>query len=240
MTEIPLQLKEVILCLQGDIQAAANAIESSQREPSSAESGTTLFVANSVIVDLKAAASLEADPAGPRLMIAPLGLALRPESGAVSSVQVNFAPVPGVTATVTLPDLRGHPLPWALETIRGQSLLVGTVTEQYIGGSIAPGTVFSQEPMPGTTVGAGTCVNLVIAATGTVAVPNLVGMGLVAALTTLRSNGLHDGSITEIVPHPPYTIPGTVTAESPAAGTTVNRGTAVSLTIVRLIDLEPG
>jgi hypothetical protein len=240
MTDVALQLKDVILRLQGDIQAAANAIESSQREPSSAEPGTTMFLANNVLVDLKAAASLEADPAGPRLMIAPVGLALRPESGAVSSVQVNFAPVPGITATVTLLDLRGHPLPWALGTLRGQGLLVGTVTEQFIGGSIAPGTVFSQEPMPGTTVGAGTYVNLVIAATGTVAVPNLVGMGLVAALTTLRSNGLHDGSITQVAPPPSHPTPGTVTAQSPAAGTVVTRGTSVALTIVRLLDLEPG
>jgi len=69
----------------------------------------------------------------------------------------------------------------------------------------------------------------VVAVTGSVAVPNVIGQAQAAATSTLSSANLAAGALTQV---PSASVPvGAVVAQSPAAGTPVPRATPVALAI---------
>lgn len=95
-----------------------------------------------------------------------------------------------------------------------------------------PGTVLSQTPAPGQRVAPGTTVNLVVALeSGEVRVPDVVGLPLQTARTTLRNNNLEPGSVQ--YKHTGTAEPGTVLTQTPVAGQRAAPGSIVTLVVAR-------
>ena len=91
----------------------------------------------------------------------------------------------------------------------------------------APGTVLAVNPSPGSILQAGAGVVLQIAS-GSLQVPNLVGLTQVQAITTLTQAGFLVRTATAFDSSQPLQV---VLAQAPDAGTTQNIGSAVTITI---------
>jgi beta-lactam-binding protein with PASTA domain len=89
------------------------------------------------------------------------------------------------------------------------------------------GTIFAEEPGPGTHVSRGSVVTLSASSTTQVDVPNVVGDKVATAITTLRAQGLSEqtSSVTSTKPK------GTVVSQSPAAGSSVAKESTVTLRV---------
>ena len=91
----------------------------------------------------------------------------------------------------------------------------------------APGVVLSINPVPGTTITAGSGVVLGIAS-GSVQVPSLVGLNEIVAKTVLTQAGF---LIREITAYDPSKALGEILAQAPEAGATKTIGSIVTITI---------
>ena len=89
------------------------------------------------------------------------------------------------------------------------------------------GTVFAQRPAAGAEVARRSPVSLSISAAAVTSVPDVVGTKTAVAVKRLRAVDLN-AQVTNV---PAATPPGTVIAESPIAGTSVAKGSTVSLRI---------
>jgi serine/threonine-protein kinase len=125
---------------------------------------------------------------------------------------------------VRVPDVRTKSQSDAVSALTAAKLKLGTVTKRDT--TDPAGTVLEQSPAPGATVGIGTKVNLVVAS-GEAALPDVVGMTLAQARSTLQTAGF---SVTA-----PSGVPDTtpVTGMSPqgGAGKTAPEGSTVTLTV---------
>jgi hypothetical protein len=237
MAEGSLSLRDIIVRMQQEIQQASDLLQAAEnesggsREEGEPAPGTTYFVPNLINVDLKAAAALETPSGGEtELSVTPLGLALQPESGAFSSIQLNFAPVPRPSGTVEVPEVRGDPVVGAIDTIHGVGLEIGAVTEVVIVGSIAVGTVYAQDPEPGSVVSITTKVDLEVIKAGQVEVPDVIGKLIPEAVADLRAANLACGTIDTALPGPGV-AQCTVLLQDPSSGTEVTEGSEVDLTV---------
>jgi serine/threonine-protein kinase len=97
--------------------------------------------------------------------------------------------------------------------------------------TVAAGSVISQTPLAQSRVGPGGEVAVVLS-TGPSrsAVPDLLGKGLDDAKQSLEAAGLRVGPVSEVEGSG---APGSVTSTSPVAGTVLDPGTSVALTVVR-------
>ena len=129
----------------------------------------------------------------------------------------------------TVPSLGGLTQAAATSAITAANLTVGTITTQS-SATVPAGIVISQNPTGGTLVAPGTSVSFVVS-TGpvTVTVPNVVNLTQGAASTAITGAGLTVGPIT--LTNSPTVPAGSVISQSPAAGTSVAPGSAVSLTV---------
>ena len=127
---------------------------------------------------------------------------------------------------VVVPDLIGLPLELAREVIAATALPVGaidTVTE-----ASDFGTVIAQSPRAGTPGATVRAVLLTVSrGPASVRVPDVMGLTLLAARDRLAAQGLRIGVLEQRFEG----TPGTVLAQSPAAGELVTRESAVKLTI---------
>src|SRR5262245_24026713 len=130
---------------------------------------------------------------------------------------------------IQVPSVVGLTQAAATTQITGAGLSVGTVTSSN-STTVPVGSVISQSPTGGTMVAAGSAVNLVISLGPTqTSVPSDVGLLQAAAQTAIVNAGLVVGSISS---QNSNTAPaGTVIAQSPTAGTLVNAGAPVTLTV---------
>ena len=130
-------------------------------------------------------------------------------------------------APVVVPNVVGLADSAARSALTGAGLAVGTVTTQS-SATVPAGQVLSELPAAGASVARGTAVNLVESSgPAPVVVPNLVGLTDTAARSALSAAGLVVGTVTT---QPSATAPvGQVLTESPAAGASLARGSAVSL-----------
>jgi hypothetical protein len=132
---------------------------------------------------------------------------------------------------VSVPNVVGLTQPAATSAITGAGLVLGTVT-MASSATVPKGSVIAQSPVGGTKVAKTSAVNLSVS-TGPppVAVPNVVGLTLADATTAITAAGLVLGTVkmarSDTVPS------GSVISQSPAAGTSVARGSAVNLTVSR-------
>jgi hypothetical protein len=136
-------------------------------------------------------------------------------------------------ARVRVPDVRGMH--------RGRVLLLArrlgfhaTFSRRY--SETAPGQAINQSPVPGTRVARGTTVEVVLSAGPPPApLPKIIGTSLSDAETVLRALNLR--AVVRHVPAPGV-APGTVTDESPAAGTGVAPGSAVEVSVAETPQLR--
>jgi beta-lactam-binding protein with PASTA domain len=89
------------------------------------------------------------------------------------------------------------------------------------------GTVFAQDPGAGTEVDRGSRVSLSVSAAEVTRVPNVVGSKTAAAVARLKAAGLQS-QVTSVAAK---AAAGVVVAEAPASGTSVAKGSTVSLKV---------
>lgn len=132
-----------------------------------------------------------------------------------------------VAESALVPDLRGRMLNDARNSIVQQRLRIGSV-DYRITGSMQPDQVLTQQPAPGTRVFSQSEVQLVVEAQSRL-VPNLIGQQRYQAEQKLGELQLGVGSIqTRRVAH---TEAGTVLEQMPAAGSRVEPGSRIDLTL---------
>jgi serine/threonine-protein kinase len=107
-------------------------------------------------------------------------------------------------------------------------LRVGSVVEEE--SNRPSGTVLRTDPRPGTAVWPNSTVDLVVAKSRQVAVPNVVGFKKAAAEYVLVNNGLKVGSVSEKESSKPA---GTVLSTDPGTGVKVRSGSTVNLVIAK-------
>ena len=129
---------------------------------------------------------------------------------------------------VAVPDLKGLTAAEATQKLTDASLKVGKTTLRADAGA-TEGTVLESSPTAGTKVDKDSAVDLVIAGTEKVTVPDLSGMQEAEAGAALQAVGLAVGTITR---NANDTIPsGQVAAQSPAAGAEAAKGSTVAITV---------
>jgi serine/threonine-protein kinase len=143
----------------------------------------------------------------------------------------------GSSVTLTISDGPGNTtvpvgiIGLSLEEARYKLTAAGLFISQTIAtdSDQAPGVVLSVNPIPGTTITAGSGVTLEIAS-GNVQVPSLIGLSEINAKTVLTQAGF---LIREITASDPGKQNGEVLAQAPDAGATKTIGSVVTITINR-------
>jgi len=143
----------------------------------------------------------------------------------------------GSSVTLTISDGPGNTtvpvgiIGLSLEEARYKLTAAGLFISQTIAtdSDQAPGVVLSVNPIPGTTITAGSGVTLEIAS-GNVQVPSLIGLSEINAKTVLTQAGF---LIREITASDPGKQNGEVLAQAPDAGSTKTIGSVVTITINR-------
>ncbi len=141
----------------------------------------------------------------------------------------------GSSVTLTISDGPGNTtvpvgiIGLSLEEARYKLTAAGLLISQTIAtdSDQAPGVVLSVNPVPGTTITAGSGVTLEIAS-GNVQVPSLVGLSEINAKTVLTQAGF---LIREITASDPSKQNGEVLAQAPDAGATKTIGSVVTITV---------
>src|SRR5207249_12263576 len=105
----------------------------------------------------------------------------------------------------------------------------GAVTQQS-SSTVAAGSVISESPTAGTKVASGSAVSLVVSSgAAQVRVRDVVGQTQAAATSAITGAGLTVGTVT--MQSSSTVASGSVISESPAAGTSVAKGSAVNLVV---------
>jgi beta-lactam-binding protein with PASTA domain len=131
-------------------------------------------------------------------------------------------------APVTVPDVVGLGESAASAAIADAGLAVGQIIRQASETTPA-GDVIDQTPAAGTSVAAGSLVDLVVSSGAPALVPDVVGLSQQDAGTALSAAGFSLGSVTQ---SPSTTVPsGTVISQNPAAGASAAAGSAVALVV---------
>ena len=131
-------------------------------------------------------------------------------------------------SSVAVPNVVGAPQDTAATSIAAVGLAMTVVTVNDP--TAAAGLVMSQSPTGGTQVPPGSPVIITVSLGAAVStVPNLVGLPLSGAVSTVGAAGLNFGTV-DLVHHP--TIPdGEVMSQTPTAGTPVSPGSFVNFVI---------
>ncbi|MEM9171660.1 MAG: PASTA domain-containing protein, partial [Pseudomonadota bacterium] len=132
-------------------------------------------------------------------------------------------------APVNVPNVVGLSQALATTNITNAGLVVGTVSTQS-SNTVPDGDVISQNPASGTSVAAGSSVDLVVSSgPASVTVPNVVGLSQAQASADLTALGLVVGTVSN---QSSATVPsGDVISQNPASGASVANGSAVDLVV---------
>jgi eukaryotic-like serine/threonine-protein kinase len=129
--------------------------------------------------------------------------------------------------TASVPAVVGLELSAASSAITGAGLKVGQVTDQA-NSTFPANTVISETPVAGTHVTAGTAVNLLVSSgQAKVTVPDVRGTSQTDATTKLQGLGL----VVDVGQAYSSQSKGVVFAQGPAPGTSVAKGSTVSLSV---------
>jgi len=132
--------------------------------------------------------------------------------------------------TAAVPDVRRHSLEEARFMIEQIRLIVGEVREAY-DQDVPSGFILKQDPAPGASAERGTPVNLTVSkGQQTLVLPDLVGRSLDDARRMLQDLGITLRQVIQVSRSD--APPGQVVAMTPAAGTRIRHGDAVTVTIV--------
>jgi len=183
---------------------------------------TTAITGAGLTVGTVTTAASDTVPADHVISQNPAAGASVPEGSAVDLV-VSSGP-----ESIVVPNVVGESEAAAEAAITGAGLTVGTVTTAS-SDTVPAGDVISQNPAGGTSVAAGTAVDLVVSSGVSIVVPNVVGQSEAAAEAAITGAGLAVGTVTTVASD---TVPaGDVISQNPAGGTSVPAGTAVDLVI---------
>ena len=134
--------------------------------------------------------------------------------------------------TIGVPNVLNESVAVAKANIEGLQLHMTPVT-YATNPTVAQGSIISQHPAAGTQVKPGSDVAVVVSKGNAVPVPvpNVIGLTLADATSALnvKQLGIKTVSVTS---WNSSVIPGTVLAQQPAGGTTVNTGSTVTLTLL--------
>jgi beta-lactam-binding protein with PASTA domain len=147
----------------------------------------------------------------------------------------DFTRCDATTGPVTVPNVVNQTQAAATTALTGAGLVVGTVTQQS-SATVLAGRVSSQNPAGGVGVPAGSSVNLVVS-TGPapppgptmVTVPNVVNQTQAAATVAIQGAQLVLGTVSQ--QSSTTVAAGSVIGQSPAAGSSLATGAAVSLVV---------
>jgi serine/threonine-protein kinase len=130
-------------------------------------------------------------------------------------------------APVEVPPIIGTLITDATTTLGPLGLTTETIREDF-DDSVA-GTILSTDPIPGTTVPKGTVIKVVISKGPVlVDVPNVVGMDVATATTTLQSAGFQVKVVNKLT----VAILNKVYSQNPAGGSKAPKGSVITLEIV--------
>jgi RHS repeat-associated protein len=154
--------------------------------------------------------------------------------GSVVDLVVSLGPGP-VPGTVTVPDLRGIGSSGIEDfKLRPLGLSLGTMTRQS--SAIRPGHIIGQFPLPGSSVPAGTAINITVSSgilfndsNDNLYVPNLIGLSLDEARAVIASYRFTIGDIN--AREDTFVPADNVMAQNPPPGTYAAEGTPVVLLI---------
>jgi beta-lactam-binding protein with PASTA domain len=151
-----------------------------------------------------------------------------PAAGARVPLYAAVAVVVAGASSAPVPDLTGLELGAAGVALSSAGFALGAVGHRAAETGV--GTVVDQDPDPGRTWPPGGRVAVSLAVPVTVLVPDVVGLDQAAAAEGLASRGLVLGPTTPISTGP-GTRPGQVLEQQPVAGSVVDKGSAVALTV---------
>ena len=134
-----------------------------------------------------------------------------------------------------VPSLTGSTVDEAIALLQTPGLVLA-VTQREVSTDVAEGIIISQLPEAGTQCQAGDTVQVVVSG-GCAYVPNLSEKTLEEATELLTSSGLTLNANLQYQETTDASLHGTVALQSPAAGTQVILGTAVTLTVYRVPSL---
>jgi beta-lactam-binding protein with PASTA domain len=144
--------------------------------------------------------------------------------GSSVDLVVSLGPPP----PVTVPDVVGLAQAAAEAAITGAGLTVGNVTTAY-SPTVPAGDVISQAPTGGSSVAAGTAVDIVVSLGAEAIVPDVVGLAQAAAEAAITAANLTVGNVTT---QNHASVPaGDVISQNPSSGTSVVEGSAVNLVV---------
>lgn len=130
-------------------------------------------------------------------------------------------------APVEIPPIIGTLIADATTTLEALGLTTETIQEDF-DESVA-GTILSTDPLPGTTVPKGTVIKVVLSKGPVlIDVPNVVGMDVTTATTTLQSAGFQVRTVNKLT----VAILNKVYSQNPAAGSKAPKGSVITLEIV--------
>lgn len=130
-------------------------------------------------------------------------------------------------APVDVPPIIGTLITDATTTLTALGLTTETVREDF-DDSVA-GTILSTDPIPGTTVPKGTVIKVVLSKGPVlVDVPNVVGMDVATATSTLQASGFQVKVVNKLT----VAILNKVYSQNPAAGSKAPKGSVITLEIV--------
>ncbi len=131
----------------------------------------------------------------------------------------------------TVPDVTGQSESAARATLQNAGFQVTSSTQES--SSSSPGTVISQDPAGNSQAAQGSTVAIVVAkAPATVQVPDVTGKTASQATSALSGAGLNVVETTKSVTDQAKN--GIVLSENPGAGTTVNKGSTVTIVVGKL------
>jgi serine/threonine-protein kinase len=132
-----------------------------------------------------------------------------------------------VVQQVDVPPIVGTLITDATTTLTALGLTTKTIQEDF-DDSFA-GTILSTDPVPGTSVPKGTVINVVLSKGPVlIDVPNVVGMNVETATSTLQAAGFQVEAVNKIS----VTILNKVYSQKPAAGTKAPKGSVITIEIV--------
>jgi eukaryotic-like serine/threonine-protein kinase len=158
-------------------------------------------------------------------------IATNPSAGSVvqrgTRVSVTISTGPGTSA---VPDVRNLTSAQAMRKLTRAGF---KPTPQSRSSATVPvGTVISTEPSQGVPLLAGSPVTVLVSSgPAQVDVPEVIGQSEAEARASLRAAGLHAGAVTKR--EEPSQAAGTVLSQSPAAGSPLRSGEAVSLVVAK-------
>jgi serine/threonine-protein kinase len=130
-------------------------------------------------------------------------------------------------APVEVPPIIGTLITDATTALGALGLTTETIREDF--DDSPAGTILTTDPIPGTTVPKGTVIKVVLSKGPVlVDVPNVVGMDVATATTTLQSAGFQVKTVNKLT----VAILNKVYSQNPAAGSKAPKGSVITLEIV--------